>query len=55
MFETISSKLNREELVSFFHSGSEPNAFHLALISERSGKLNMYVKFGKCEPISVSP
>ena len=36
-FDTMLSKLNRVEPVSFFHSGAEKNAFHFASRSERLG------------------
>jgi hypothetical protein len=37
--DTIASKLNLEEAVSFFQSGFELKACHLAFNSARSGKL----------------
>jgi hypothetical protein len=40
-FDTIGSKLKRGSVLNFFHAGSDPNAFHLAFNSERSGKLSM--------------
>jgi hypothetical protein len=55
IFDTILSNAYLWSADNFFHSALLRNAFHFSARSPISANPNIYVKFGWCPPISVSP